>query len=77
MNLNAENVCLIEIELQDERQLVSLLTGDAYKEFIKKATVSEVKKTPVEEAQNLRIDDIKPTPGTTGNHGSMTLQKSA
>ncbi len=76
MNLNAENVCLMEIELQDEKQLVGLLTADAYKEFVKKASIEEVKKSPVEETHNLKVEDSKPMEAAPVTDEPLTLQKS-
>ena len=66
VNLNAENVCLMEIELADTQQMVSLLTSEAYKEHIKKVKIENVGKSPIEEnpnlvagKENLKEDTIK------------------
>ena len=67
----------MEVELQDEKQLVDLLTADAYKEFIKKAAVEEVKKSPVEETCNLKVEEIKSTPEAPQTSEPLILQKTA
>ena len=77
VNLNAENVCLMDIELQDEKQLVGLLTCDAYKEYIQKAVVEEVKKSPVEETHDLKVEEVRPIPETASANQPLTLEKTA